>query len=107
MSEGDVKVSAWIPEKDPHVVAVLAKLGEEANELSGRALRCIMQGIDEIDPETKRTNRAELVREVTDVMACMALMTDMLDISIDPVRMEDKFAGYLEWHRLIDEATAE
>lgn len=102
-----MKVSAWIPETDPHVIAVLAKLGEEANELSGRALRCIMQGIDEIDPETKRTNRAELVREVSDVMACLTMLHERLGINPDPVRMDKKFAGYVEWHGLIDEAIAE
>lgn len=106
MSEGDVKISAWMPETDPHVIAVLAKLGEEANELSGRALRCIMQGIDELDPETDRTNRQELAREVSDVIACMTILYERLGIDSDPDRVDKKFAGYLEWHLLIDEETS-
>lgn len=102
MSEGDVKITAWMPETDQHINAVLSKLGEEANELAGRACRCIAQGPDGIDPESGRTNRAELSREVSDVMACMAMLVEYLDVRPDDDRIAKKYSGYQEWHRLIE-----
>lgn len=94
-------ISPWMPEQDRHRLAVLGKLAEECNELAGRAARCIIQGLDESDPASGRTNREELAREVADVEACIATAGAALALEIDLERVNDKCAGFQRWHRLI------
>lgn len=97
-------ITAWLPEQDRHRLAVLGKLAEECNELSGRAVRCIIQGLDECDPTTGRTNREELAREIADVEACLSQVAKRLAVDFDLTRCADKSRGFDLWHRLIDEA---
>lgn len=94
-------ISAWFPEQDQIRLAVLSKLIEECNELSARAARCIAQGVDEIDPDSGRTNRVEMTREVSDVIACCQKLSDAMDIGGDAERINRKFLGYGRWHDLI------
>lgn len=96
-------ISAWRPEQDLHRLAVLGKLIEECNELSARAARCIIHGIDQPDPDTGRTNLAELEREMADVEACMLQVQMRLGGKFDYARASSKHAGFDEWHQLIDE----
>lgn len=98
-------ITAWLPEQDRHRLAVLGKLAEECNELAARASRCILHGLDEVDPDTGRTNREELTRELADVDACTAQALKRLDIEPMMQRAGDKYAGFNRWHDLIDEAT--
>ncbi|WP_375599353.1 hypothetical protein [Devosia sp. Naph2] len=102
MSEG--QISPWLPEQDRHRLAVLGKLAEECNELAGRAVRCIIQGLDEVDPDTGRTNRAELEREIADVEACLSQAQKRLGVAFDLDRAAGKSRGFDRWHDLIDEA---
>jgi len=97
-------ISAWMPEQDPHRLAVLGKLAEECNELAGRAVRCIIQGIDEKDPATGRTNREELAREASDVEACLEMLEARMLVSRITSRVADKYDGFKRWHGLIDAA---
>lgn len=92
-----------MPETDPHVLAALGKLSEELNELAGRVSRSIIQGVDAIDPDTKRANHDELTREISDVYACLILLRERMGIGHDPSRLESKLSGYRTWHVLIDE----
>jgi len=94
-------ISPWSPEQDKVRLAVLIKLIEECNELSGRAARCIAQGVDEVDPDTGRTNREEMSREVSDVIACLQKLNGEMGISGDPDRVNSKFLGYGRWHDMI------
>lgn len=96
-------VSPWMPEQDRIRLAVLGKLIEECNELSARAARCIIQGIDETDPDTGRTNRAELAREVADVWACLNVLVAAEDVRADGARLHGKVVGFGRWHRLISQ----
>ena len=97
-------ITAWLPEQDRHRLAVLGKLVEELNECSARAARCITHGIDETDPDTGRTNRAELEREIADVMACIEQAVNRVGVRLSYRRQSDKSAGFDRWHRLISEA---
>jgi NTP pyrophosphatase (non-canonical NTP hydrolase) len=67
----------WIPEQNQVHLALLGKLAEEANELGGRAARCIIQGLDGIDPEDGRLNREHLADEIADVRALCDLASNM------------------------------
>jgi hypothetical protein len=97
-------ISLWMPEQDPITLAVLGKLIEECNELSGAAARCIIQGCDQLDPDTGRTNLTELEREAADVYACLQVVAEKLGITHSLTRQIKKVAGFYRWHRLIEEA---
>ena len=103
MTEG--QISPWHPEQDRHRLAVLGKLAEECNELAGRAARCIIQGLDEVDPDSGRTNREELEREIADVEACLSQAQKRLGVSFDLGRAADKSRGFDQWHRILDGAS--
>lgn len=98
------KISPWIPEQDRIQLAVLSKLSEEASELAGRAARCIMQGVDEFDPDTNRTNIDELQREIADVLACIVWAREVYDLEIDEKRVAAKCGGFHKWAALIKAA---
>ena len=97
-------ISPWMPEQDRIRLAVLGKLIEECNELAGRAARCIIQGLDEIDPGSGRSNRNELARETSDVIACIEVLGDSLSILPSPPRVDGKANGFRRWHGMIREA---
>lgn len=97
-------ISAWMPEKNPVRLAVLGKLIEEAGELSARAARCVIQGLDERDPATGRTNLEELAREMADVLACLETAEAELGASVLTERVRAKFDGFKKWHGVIETA---
>lgn len=99
MSEG--QISPWHPETEPLRIAVLGKMGEEAGELSSRACRCIIQGLDELDPDTGRTNRAELAREIADVEACIQSIKRELNVDYEDRRVNDKRNGFKRWFDML------
>lgn len=94
-------ISPWMPMQDQHQLAMLGKLAEEAAELASRASRCIIQGIDELDPDTGRSNRDELAREIADVLACVEI-AHWYGVTPDGKRQRDKVNGFDRWHNLID-----
>lgn len=104
MTEGII--SPWSPEQDRIRLAVLGKLIEECNELAGRAARCIIQGIDEQDPTSGRTNREELAREMADAIACIETAETRLGIPISSGRIADKYNGFKRWHVMIESGEA-
>lgn len=104
MSDGD-HISPWMPEQDQLRLAALGKLAEECNELAGRAVRCIIQGINETDPDSGRTNHSELEREIADVQACIIIATALLKAVPNEGRRNTKVGGFLRWHDLIRSAS--
>ena len=66
--------SKWVPMKDPRLLAAIGKLGEEVNELGAIIFRCIIQGINEKDPETGKHNLVALAEEIADVRALSAIV---------------------------------
>jgi len=100
----DGHISPWFPEQDRVRLAVLGKLIEELNEMSARAARCIIHGLDETDPDTGRLNRDELAREAADVKACLHVLGIAADVEADGDRVMSKVGGFGRWHQLIKEA---
>jgi hypothetical protein len=96
-------ISPWMPITDPIHLAVLGKLGEECNELGARIFRTIIQGLDEQDPASKRTNREEIAREIADVEACVQTIKRELGIDYDDQRVNGKRNGFVRWFRMIRE----
>ncbi len=99
------QISPWMPEQDRLRLAVLTKLAEECNELSGRAVRCIAQGIDELDPKSGLSNRDEMRREIADVKACIRVTEKFFELLAMLTREEDKRDGYRRWHQMIIDRT--
>jgi len=65
--------------------------------------RCIIQGVDEIDPSTKRVNRERLLSAMTNMNWCidMAILSSDLDIQAIEARIEMKKRFKREWHEMI------
>lgn len=80
------------------------KLLEECGELVNVAARCIIQGIDEIDPGTGRVNRARLEDELADVSAQVVATVDMLDLDFEQIqaRAFTKLDLMREWEAMYD-----
>lgn len=77
----DKPLSNWQPITNKHDLAVLGKLAEEVNELGKAIARTIIQGgIYEVDPETKKTNKAALEDEIADVYAMAHILTESFNL---------------------------
>lgn len=59
----------WVPSTDPGLIKRMSKTAEESSELAIAALRCQIQGVDEINPSNGKTNRRCLEDEIGDVIA--------------------------------------
>ena len=91
--------SDWRREPSERKTAILGKLGEETTELASRCFRAMIQGLDETDPGTKRSNLSHLQDEIADVLATVRLARTFL--ALDEVdinkRQEAKFAYKFPW----------
>jgi NTP pyrophosphatase (non-canonical NTP hydrolase) len=100
-------VSEWQPTTDKLTLALLGKLGEEVNELGSAICRCIIQGLDEVQPVTKKPNREWLEEEIADVLALA--FTAMARLDLDHVAIErrrQKKTAYKEpWFASFESAT--
>lgn len=83
----------------------LGKLGEELNEAGAAQNRCVIQGIDEREPITGKSNREWLEDELADVMANTELCVE--HFKLDEARMRDradrKKAHLRGWHSMLAE----
>lgn len=96
-ADGETDINPWMPEHDLIAHQAIGKLGEEAAEVAGRCLRVLIQGLHEIDPDTKRTNREELSRELADIMANIQTVKRELDLDYSDERVNNKRNGYKRW----------
>lgn len=100
-------VSKWTLTTDPVTVRRMGKTGEECAELLAVTTRIAIQGIDEIDPSSGKTNRQRLTEEVGDVYAQLDATVESL--GLDRQFIEERRArklGYMhEWEALYTEAT--
>lgn len=91
METGDIprnQPQPWEPEQNSLRLAVLGKLLEELGECSAVAARCIIQGLDEIDPFSQKINRHRLEDELADCTALILLASHVLEL--DSLKMNDR-----------------
>lgn len=101
-TDGVTDINPWHPEADPVRLAALGKLAEELTEAASRVSRCIIQGIDELDPESGRSNRDELGREMADIRAAFnVLLEEAGPVEVSDLRSHNKSAGFRNWFGLI------
>lgn len=75
----------WAPTLTPHQTRRAGKTLEELSELSAVLARVQIQGLDEIDISSGKTNRQRLTEEIADVMAQIPLTIDAFEL--DRVRI--------------------
>jgi NTP pyrophosphatase (non-canonical NTP hydrolase) len=95
-------LTKWTPTTDLLMLRRMGKTGEEAAELLVVTNRCIIQGIDEIDPGTGKVNRARLQDELADVQAqigCTVLALG-LDQEYMARRTAEKIRQMNEWEAM-------
>jgi NTP pyrophosphatase (non-canonical NTP hydrolase) len=98
-----VKPSLWIPTTNLVDLAHLGKLGEELNECGAAVSRCIIQGIAESEPVTRKSNKEWLEDELADVLAMMELVVERFGLDSDRMdeRINRKVKMKREWHQMI------
>lgn len=91
----------WHPMTDPVSVKTLGKLGEEGGELVSIANRCLIQGIDENEPRSGKSNRRWLEEEIADVFANSDLAIEhfKLNTTFIMARAAQKKAQLRAWHQ--------
>lgn len=99
------KLTKWTPTTNLMMLRRMGKLLEELGELSNVAARCIIQGIDEVDPGTGKVNRFRLEQEIADVMA--QCHTTIRKLNLNKVAIElrtaDKEAQMEQWEDMFNE----
>lgn len=95
-------VSKWVPTTDLMMLRRMGKLSEELGELSAVAARCIIQGIDEVDPGTNLPNRVRLTDEIADVYAQLDVTVRAigLDFRVITERRERKTGYMQQWEAM-------
>lgn len=101
--------SPWQPMQHPVELAVLGKFAEELSECTAAVARCIIQGINECEPETGKQNRLWLEDEIADVLANLDLVST--HFSLDERRMRErvtkKTRHLRSWHSMLPGGTSE
>lgn len=103
MTEIKPIMSPWFPETDTNTVRGLGKTLEELGECTSAVARCLIQGINEVEPTTKKSNRQWLQDEVADVMAQFAVLIDSVGLDNDAIqeRAERKVIQMREWRAML------
>lgn len=102
-------MSKWKVTQDPLILRRMGKTGEELGELQNVISRIIIQGIDEIDPGTGKSNRKRLIEEIADVMVQCYVTIATLDLPQKEIdeRINEKVSMMAEWERLYKSKTTE
>ncbi len=92
--------SPWHPMKDPVDLKHLGKLMEELGEAQAAVARCLIQGIDGLDPVTDEPNIEWLENELADVIANINLVALRFELNEDRMneRAAKKMAHLKQWH---------
>jgi NTP pyrophosphatase (non-canonical NTP hydrolase) len=100
-------LNPWRPMSKPIDLKHLGKLAEELGEASSAVARCIIQGIDESEPITGKSNRQWLEEELADVLANIMLVVGhfSLDQAAMGVREARKIEHLQGWHSMLEDPT--
>ncbi len=96
-------LNPWVPMSDLLDLKHIGKLQEELGEASAATARCVIQGIDECEPITRKPNRQWLEDELADVLANIELNVEhfRLDFARMIARKERKKAHLRGWHDML------
>lgn len=98
-------VTAWHVETDAFILRRLGKALEELGELTSVLARCIIQGVNEVDPSSKKVNLQRMQEETTDVMTQINCLTTAFALDKDKMkeRFQDKLQSMEKWEELLEE----
>jgi NTP pyrophosphatase (non-canonical NTP hydrolase) len=101
-TNADAPLSPWVPITDLVDLKHLGKLGEETGELSSAVARCIIQGMDGVNPDGGQVNREWLEDEIADVLANAALNIQHFKLDWERIkeRRDKKMARLKTWHSM-------
>lgn len=101
--ETPLKITAWHVETDKFRIRRLGKALEEMGELVSVLARCIIQGVDEVDPSSGEVNRMRMQKEGADVYTQLAHLVDAFDLNQSDMltRIGYKTDSMAEWERLL------
>ena len=83
-----VPYQPWQPMNNPQDIKTLGKFGEELGECQASVMRCLIQGIDELEPKTGYLNRHWLEDKIADVVTNLELVIERF--SLNQVRIYQK-----------------
>lgn len=100
-----IPMSKWVPTTNLLELRRFGKLGEELGELQAVISRCIIQGLDGLDPATKKINRRRLEEECADVQAQIETTIKALDLDrmFIVCRNGEKQSQMNEWEALFSD----
>lgn len=92
----------WHPMNDPVDKKHIGKLLEELGEAVAASSRCLIQGINGVEPVTGKANKKWLEEEFADVMAQLQLSAEHFDLDMDFMlkRAEEKYEKCGAWHQM-------
>lgn len=98
-------LTKWTPTTNLKMLRRMGKLSEELAECNSVAARCIIQGIDEVDPGSQKVNRQRLTEEIADVMAqCRVTIKALgLDHRFIGTRIDMKESQMEEWEGMFSD----
>ena len=99
-------ITPWHVETNAALLRRFGKLGEELGELQAVVCRCIIQGLEETDPSSGKTNRQRLTEELADVEAQMECTRVALGLDKNEIykRVLKKIEGMIDWENSMDSA---
>lgn len=100
-------LNPWQPMTRPIDLKHLGKLGEELGEANSAVSRCVIQGIDEREPITGKSNREWLEDELADVLANIDLVAGHFNLDWQRMwkRRNEKMRHLRAWHEMLAPAT--
>ena len=104
-TENKHNLQPWYVEIDSQRLRRFGKTLEELGELQAVVARCIIQGIDEVDPSSQKTNRLRLEEEIADAYAQLFILEERFNLDTEFIagRMMHKTDQMYEWDRLVEE----
>lgn len=101
-TKSPMALNPWHPMTDPVDLKHLGKLSEEMGEATAAISRCVIQGVDECEPVTKKPNKQWLEDELADVMAGIELAHERFDLDWNRmmVRKARKKEHLRAWHAM-------
>lgn len=91
----------WHPINNPVDIKHLGKLQEELGELQSAIARCLIQGLDEVEPTSKKVNRTWLMEELVDVVVNIDLVIEHFELPMNEYEQRYFYKRDLlsRWHK--------
>jgi NTP pyrophosphatase (non-canonical NTP hydrolase) len=97
-------MNPWKPMTRSIDLKHIGKLLEELGECSAAASRCMIQGINEREPTSAKSNQVWLEEEIADVRANLELVIEHFNLDPEFIkeRTRRKKAQLKIWHNMLD-----